>query len=64
MGKTCMQRKFHLIDGTAVYIGPDTAHIFQDIDIGKRLAGIEEYGIAVPESSSELFVLLLYLLCI
>jgi hypothetical protein len=58
-----MERQFHFIDGTTVYICPDTAYILQYIDIGKGLAGIEENGIAVLESSGEFPVLLPDLLC-
>lgn len=58
-----MQGQLHFIDGTTVYIRPDTAYVLQDIDIGKRLASVEENGIAILESGGEFRVLLPDLLC-
>ena len=40
-----MQGQPDFVDGTAVDVGAEGADIFQDIDIGERLAGIEKEGI-------------------
>jgi hypothetical protein len=63
-GKACLYGKFHFIDGAAVDIGSQTIDIFEDVDIGERLAGVEKYRLAAVEGGSQLVVLLFYLFCV
>jgi len=62
-GKACLYGKFHFVDRAAVDIGAQATDIFEDIDIGKGLAGVEEYRLAAMEGSGQLIILLFYLFC-